>query len=148
MRNILLLVLSLLLSTAAMAQSPEDEVQAVIERMFDGMRAGDSTMVRSVFHPEARLMTTFTRDGKPMVHGGNIDGFVEAVGQPHDQVWDERISDVEIRIDDNLATAWMKYAFYLGDTFSHCGVNAFQLARTEEGWKVIQIADTRRKECE
>jgi hypothetical protein len=60
-------------------------------------------------------------------------------------VWDERIGEVEIKIDDNLATAWMNYAFYVGDTFSHCGVNAFQLAKGEAGWKVIQIADSRRK---
>jgi hypothetical protein len=129
---------------SAVAQSPEEDVRAVIDLLFNGMRSGDSTMVRAAFHPDARLMTTFTRDGKPMLQTMKIDAFVEAVGKPHDQVWDERIGEVEIKIDDNLATAWMNYAFYVGDTFSHCGVNAFQLAKGEAGWKVIQIADSRR----
>jgi hypothetical protein len=41
----------------------------------------------------------------------------------------------------------MNYAFYLDDQFSHCGVNAFQLVRMEAGWQIIQITDTRRREC-
>ena len=145
MRNLLLLALTLVFAPLAGAQSPEDDVRAVIDQLFDGMRSGDSTMVRAAFHPDARLMTTSTHDGKPMLQTVKIDAFVEAVGSPHDQVWDERIGEVDFNIDDNLATAWMNYAFYVGDTFSHCGVNAFQLAKTDGGWKVIQITDTRRK---
>jgi putative lumazine-binding protein len=125
----------------------EAEVAAVIRRLFDGMRAGDSTVVRSVFHPAARLMTTGVRpDGQPVVRADSIDAFVRAVGTPHEQVWDERIDGLEVRVDGPLATAWMRYTFYAGDRLSHCGVNAFQLFRAAEGWKVIQITDTRRRE--
>jgi hypothetical protein len=43
----------------------------------------------------------------------------------------------------------MNYAFFAGDTFSHCGVNAFQLFKGADGWKIFHIADTRRREgCE
>ena len=59
-------------------------------------------------------------------------------------MWDERIGDIDVRIDGGLATAWMPYAFYLGDRFSHCGVNAFHLTLTSEGWKILHITDTRR----
>lgn len=133
---------------AAPATSPEAvEVRATIDRLFDGMRRGDSTAVRAVFHPEARLVTIGAREGKPVLAGGSVDAFVRAVGTPHDAVWDERISNVEIRVDDNLATAWMDYSFYAGEKFSHCGVNAFQLFRGPEGWKVFHIADTRRRDA-
>ncbi len=81
-----------------------------------------------------------------MLREDAIDAFVAAVGTPHDEVWDERIWNVQVRVDGNLATAWMDYAFYLGERFSHCGVNAFQLFRGPEGWRIIQIADTRRRE--
>ena len=37
-------------------------------------------------------------------------------------------------------------SFYVGDDMSHCGEDAFQLARTNVGWKIIAIADTRRNE--
>lgn len=51
-------------------------------------------------------------------------------------------------MDGPLATAWTPYAFYLGDTLSHCGTNAFQLAKLKDDWKIIQITDTRRKDCD
>lgn len=123
------------------------DVRAVVDRLFDGMRHGDSTAVRSVFHPEARLQSAAMRNGQPALRTDAIDGFVAAVGKPHDKVWDERISNVEIRVDGPLAMAWMDYDFYLGDMFSHCGVDTFQLFRSADGWKVIQLADTRRTEC-
>ena len=133
------------LTLGAQAQ-PIDDVRAVVDRLFDGMRAGDSTAVRSVLHPEARFLTTMVRDGKPMLHVGSVDDFVSAVGSPHDEVWNERIWNVDIHVDDRLAAAWMDYAFFLDDEFSHCGVNAFQFFHAEDGWKVIQITDTRRRE--
>jgi hypothetical protein len=133
----------------ARAQSAEAEVRAVVERLFDGMRAGDSTAVRSVFHPEAQMRSVGVRDGSPVLLQGSVGAFVKAVGTPHDEAWDERIWNVEIRVDGGLATAWMNYAFYLDDAFSHCGVNAFQLFRAPEGWQVINITDTRRRDgCE
>lgn len=132
---------------ASAAPREAAEVRATIDRLFDGMRRGDSTAVRAAFHPEARLMTIGVREGRPVLGGGSVDAFVRAVGTPHDDTWDERISNVEIRVDGNLATAWMDYSFYAGERFSHCGVNAFQLFRGPEGWKVFHIADTRRREA-
>ncbi len=145
LRNALLLIL-LAFPSSALAQSAEQEVMATVQRLFDGMRAGDSTVVRSVFHPSARLVSVGMREGAPVLREDAIDAFVAAVGTPHDEVWDERIWNTQVRVDGNLATAWMDYAFYLGERLSHCGVNAFQLFRGPEGWRIIQIADTRRRE--
>ncbi|MCB0641597.1 MAG: DUF4440 domain-containing protein [Phaeodactylibacter sp.] len=121
-------------------------VYAQIVQLFDGMREGDSTKVHAVFHSDVLLLTTFlNRAGEPVLHEGSLQGFLEAVGSPHDEIWDERIWETAIQVDGPLAQAWTNYAFYLGDTFSHCGVDAFQLVKTAEGWKIIQLADTRRK---
>lgn len=125
----------------------EQEVRAVIDRLFDGMRAVDSAAVRATFHPDARLQTTAVRDGQPVLRTDSLAKFLRAVGTPRTELWDERISNVEIRADGELASAWMDYAFYVDDRFSHCGVNALQFARTPAGWQIIQIADTRRREC-
>jgi hypothetical protein len=48
-----------------------------------------------------------------------------------------------------MAAAWTPYRFYRNGEFSHCGVNSFQLVKMAEGWKIVYIIDTRRKEpCE
>lgn len=125
----------------------EAEVLAPIHKLFDGMRAGDSSMVRAAFHATARLQTTFTdKEGNPQIHTGELDKFLVSIGTPREQIYDEQIWGYDVKIEDNLATVWTPYTFYLGETMSHCGVNAFQLAKTTDGWKIIQITDTRKKE--
>ena len=149
MRACLLIVLLAAVAAPMAAQSEEEEVMVVIHRLFDGMRAGDSAMVRSTFHPSMTTASIFTnRQGDPEIHSGMPDEFVKAVGSPHDKQWDERIWDPVVQIDGLMATAWTPYAFYLGGDLSHCGVNAFQLFNGKEGWRIIRIADThRRKGC-
>lgn len=132
--------------TSASQANAEKEVRAVITRMFDGMRAGDSTMVRSTLHPEARMVRPMLRNG---VMGAQIDSphaWVKAIGTPHAEAWDERISNVRITIDGNLAHAWMDFEFWRGSQFSHCGVDSMHLIKLAEGWKVVDLADTSRKD--
>ncbi len=61
---------------------------------------------------------------------------------------DERLWDMEVRVDANLAQAWTYYALYVNDEYHHCGVDAFQLFHDGVAWKVFHIADTRRLECD
>ncbi|MEF8795456.1 MAG: nuclear transport factor 2 family protein [Salinivenus sp.] len=132
---------------ASPSRSPADAVRATIDALFDGMRAGDSAAVRAVFHDDARLHTALGPADTSAVSATSVDAFAEAVGQPRDRVWDERIWDVEIRVDGPLASAWVPYVFYRGDERSHCGVNAVQLVRTDAGWRLLQLTDTRRPDC-
>lgn len=124
----------------------EAEVLAVVDRLFDAMRAGDSATVRDVFHPSATLVTIPPAGGAPILRTSDVESFIEAVGAPRSEVWDERIWDAVVNVEDDLATAWMQYSFHVDARLSHCGVNAFQLFRSADGWKVIHIADTRRRE--
>lgn len=122
------------------------EVANVINQLFDGMRLGDSSMVNSCFYHEVEMLTTYTdREGNAHLKKGSAKDFLKAVGTPHDEVWDEKLFDTEIRIDDNLAQVWAEYSFFLDDKFSHCGVNAFHLFKTKEGWKIFHLTDTRRR---
>jgi hypothetical protein len=129
------------------AQTAEERVRATIDALFDGMRAGDSAAVRAVFHEDARLHTALGPADTSALGGTPVGAFVEAVGRPRDRVWDERIWDVEVRVDGPLASAWVPYVFYLGEERSHCGVNALQLVRTGAGWRILQLTDTRRDRC-
>jgi len=130
------------------ASTAETAVRVTIAALFDGMRAGDSTAVRRVFHENARLHTAVGPSDTTALQETPVDAFVEAVGQPHERVWDERTWDVEVRVDGPLASAWVPYVFYLGDERSHCGVNAVQLVRQSEGWRILQLTDTRRQACD
>ena len=122
---------------------PEEEaVVAAVVQLFDAMRAGDSAMARAVFHPDARL----GRAREEGIRFSPADGFIASIGRPREVVYDEPIWDWVVQIDGRLAHMWTKYAFYLGDEFSHCGEESFQLYKADTGWQITQLIDTSRTE--
>lgn len=126
------------------AANESDAVMAPIHALFDGMRAADSSAVRAAFHPTATLRTVgANRDGVKGVFETPINRFVAAMAGEH-PVYDERLGDAEVHIDGDLAAVWVPYAFYVGEDFSHCGTNAFQLARLDGAWSILHVTDTRR----
>jgi hypothetical protein len=140
-----------LLAAAAPARAqdpPGDEaaVLGVVKRLFDGMRTGDSAAVRATFHRQALLATTATKQGAATVRIDTVDAFVRAVGTPHPEVWDERIRKPRVELDGPLASVWVEYSFYLGNKFLHCGIDAFQIARDGDAWRIVALMDTRRKD--
>jgi hypothetical protein len=125
----------------------EDSVRAVVVRLFDAMRTRDTATMRSVFLPDARLQSAFVRqDGTPVLQADSVGSFVHAVsGAPADLTLDEQVDAVHVRIDGPLAVVTVDYTFFAGPRLSHCGIDAFQLFRGPEGWKIFQLADTRRR---
>lgn len=143
------LFLSMLSFSQSFAQgnTEEDAVKATINLLFDGMRNSDTTAIRKAFAARNIMETiAVNKDGKAIVRTDNINNFIKSIGAPHPEKYDERIVFTKILIDANLASVWTDYKFYVGEKFSHCGVNSFQLFKGEDGWKIIYIIDTRRKE--
>jgi hypothetical protein len=141
----LLLVLFIGMKTQAQSNE-EDSIIQIIQTMFDGMRAGDSTMVSSTFGEEIQMSTVFrTKKGEHKMIKDNPQKFLNAVGTPHKEIWDERIFSYDVKIDGLLASVWTEYSFYLDDKFSHCGVNVFQFFKNKNGWEITNITDTRRR---
>lgn len=143
------LVFWVVITTSARAQGAAEDrsaVMAVVSRLFDGMRAGDSSVVRSSFYPRALLGTARVRNGMPVFELDRVDVFVSAVGTPHPEVWDERIRATHVELDGPLASVWAEYSFYAGPRFSHCGIDAFQLARDGDAWRIVALTDTRRRD--
>jgi hypothetical protein len=137
-------------ATGAMAAGQDPavvaEIREVVDRLFTGMRTGDTAMMTSAIDVDARMVSASMRGGVPVANVGNVRAWLSGVANAR-EVLNERIWDVEIRIDGTLATAWMQYDFHVGERFSHCGVNAMQLVRTASGWKIVNVADSRRTEC-
>lgn len=127
-------------STKDVTPSAKDAIRETLDTLFDGMREGDSTKVRSVFYAGAVMARAQDTGMAPRP----IDSFVRAVGSPHEVVWDERIWDVTIHVDQRLATVWMEYAFFLGEDLHHCGVNSMMFYHADDGWKITYLADTDR----
>jgi len=124
----------------ALSSDDEEAITLVVEAIFDAMYAGDAEALHALFHPEAELRIV---DGDGLTRR-SAESFIAQVGIPREDPLDERFTDLEIRIDGPLAAAWMAYTMYIGDDFSHCGVNAMEFVRTDDGWQVLGISYTRR----
>jgi len=132
---------------AQTATSPDEAaVLAVVTLLFDGMRARDSAMIAGTFASGTRLVSSGTRKGTLMIDPIGAEEFAGLVARATGPTWDERVLGTSMQFDGSLAAVWAPYEFYLGDKFSHCGVDAFHLAKLPEGWKIIALSDTQRRE--
>jgi hypothetical protein len=152
MKKLILFFVLLFITDLSFAQSEDEKaVKVVVIQLFDGMQKHDSTMIRACFHPSARMQSVGA-DRKTGVVGltteASVDGFVKSIGTiPKNVSIEERVLSYEIRVDAQMATAWTPYELYVNEKRQHCGVDAFQFFKTDKGWKIISLADTRRK-CE
>ncbi len=128
------------------AQTAEDSVKAAVNTLFEAMKASDAVFLKSVFADSAVLQTiTRGKDGNIKVVNQSVDSFAVSVAkQPKGSLNEQIVFDV-VKIDGPLAIAWTPYKFYFNGVFSHCGVNSFQLLKTNAGWKIQYLIDTRRK---
>lgn len=133
--------------TASAQLAEENEIKKVIDQLFTGMRSSDTALLADAFAPEAILQTIIQKkDGSTVVRTDEVSGFISSIGKPHKEIYDERIRYGNIEIDANLAAVWTPYQFFVGTTFSHCGVNSFQLVKLDGKWKIQYLIDTRRKD--
>jgi hypothetical protein len=124
------------------------DAKQVIDIFFEGFHEGDTLKMRSVLSNNVALQTAFSgKDGKSILNDGSIDDLLNAIAnRKADQKWDERLLDYKINVDGNLAHVWTPYQFWFNDAFSHCGANSFTLVKTDAGWKIVHLIDSRKKE--
>lgn len=136
------------LSFMGYAQSRPSPYTAV-EHFFEAFHAKDSLALQDLFHPEARLMRSVNRNGNPIVQDNDIQRFIRAVAsRKATPVWEERLGKPQVQQHQNLATVWVPFHFYLDDSLSHCGYNAFTLVWDTKQWKILSLIDTGTKECD
>src|ERR1700732_3538483 len=101
MKKILFINLLMIISNCLFAQQTETAaIKQTINTLFDAMRKGDSTLLRSVFSKDMILQSiSNNKEGKAVLSTEKADGFVRAIGTPHSAVYDERITFRIFKID-------------------------------------------------
>src|SRR5687768_5266467 len=124
----------------------EQEVKAVVDKMFQSMYTGDTSAMRSCFMPGAKLMTyAVDKESKRAVHEEPLNEILDGISKIKNAELEERLISWQCLIDDGIASVWTPYEFYFNKQFSHCGVNSFQLVNMNGEWKISMITDTRRR---
>ena len=147
----ILVVICFLIAHTANAQNRENQVKAIVQRLFTAMKSGDAGLLKSCFTDSAILQTIAVnrQTGAVSIKQTPVSDFIGQVKRLPKDSADERIMFDVVKLDANLASVWTPYRFYYGGRFSHCGVHSFQLVKVAGVWKIQSLIDTRRKEdCE
>jgi hypothetical protein len=124
-----------------------DAVLSAVQAFFDTMTAGDVEGARKVLQPQGRFHAMRMRDGKPDVRAFSNEEYLAQL-QASKQKMRERMWNPEVRIQKLIATVMAPYDFWIDGKFSHCGTDAFDLIKTEEGWKLAGGVYTIESKCE
>ncbi len=127
--------------SGALAQSPpasdREAVLAVVQKFFDTMASADVAGQRAILVPEGRFFALAQpKPGEPQplrtfTNQESVDRLATEKRKLHERMWNP-----EIHIHGPIAVVWMPYDFWVDGKFSHCGVDAFNLVKTAEGWKI------------
>lgn len=132
------------LAVPAAAQTAEEAVVRVAEDLFDAMRRRDADAIRRLMLPEGRLLAVSGGDGPAAPRWTDVEQFVQVIESspttPLERMWNPKV-----RVDGPIASIWTEYDFHWDQEFSHCGVDAFHLVRTSDGWRIAQITYTGRQ---
>ena len=130
-------VLVVLASARAHAQDPDRaRVLAAVQSFFDSMEKADAELAKKILMPEARFFSAAERDRKMTIRPSTGDAFVASFSNPNRGKALERMWDPEVRVQGSIAQVWTRYDFHNNGAFSHCGIDAFNLVKTDDGWKI------------
>src|SRR5262249_41292527 len=135
-------VLSVALGIASKAWAQEAmSPVATVEAFLKAMAHRDSTSALGVVLPEGRFTSVREETGKRVIRSfTNQEDTAGWRARSEDVL--ERIWNPEVRLHGHLAIITAPYDFYRGSTFSHCGVDVFELIETEDGWRITGGAYT------
>lgn len=131
----------------AHAQTAEDSIKAVINKLFVAMKSSDGAGITACFSDNAVLQTiSRNKERQVTVETDTVAAFAAMVQSMEKNIADERVSFETIKIDGPMAAVWAPYEFYYKGNFSHCGVDHFVMIRIKNEWKIQYLIDTRRRE--
>ena len=149
MRVLLIVVAVLMCPVTLPAQSSNSEKDAVlkaVQRFFDTMAARDVEGARAILQPQGRFHNMSMRDGKPDVRAFSNEEYFSIL-QSSKQRMRERTWNPEVSVHGLIATFRAPYDFWIDGKLSHCGVDAFDLIKTEDGWKIAGGVYTVESKC-
>ncbi len=131
-------------------KSPDQqEAAAVADKLFEAMRAKNADAIRALFIAEGQLVAVDKpRNGQGIskTRTFSADAFAKMIAEGKGE-YIEKMPEKEVKINGDFALVTGHYTFHGGDKFSHCGVNSFQLVKTENGWKIANAASTLEFDC-
>jgi hypothetical protein len=132
---------------AEQTTSEREAVLKTVQAFFDTMTARDVEGARKILVPQGRFHAMDMRKPKVDPRGFSNEEYFAQL-QAMKETPRERIWNPEVRVHGQIATVWAPYDFWRDGKFSHCGIDAFDLIKTDEGWKISGGSYTLESKCD
>jgi len=122
----------------------------VVQNLFAAMKAKDAQAISALFIKDGQLVAIDrprTGDGPSTTRIFTGDAFAKVISESKAGEFVEQMKDPEVKVFGDMALVFGRYTFHVGEKFSHCGTNSFQLVRTADGWKIGNAASTLEFNC-
>lgn len=145
MKKTLLIFIFAALASVVSAQKTDDKaaVLAVVNQLFAEMAAANPSGIIDL-HTGANSQLAGirkTKDGKTRLDMIDRDAFSKFFTDKTAQI-KETMYDPKVVVDGDWAMVWGRYVFWVNGKVSHCGIDQFNLVRTDAGWKIANGAST------
>jgi len=149
-KQFFLLLLVIFNGTLLNAQSSANDaaaIRATIALFFEGFHERNEAKMKSVLDDQTVFHSMDERGEVTQLRAISIEQFLKAVvSRPDNPRWEERLHEFTIEVDGSIAQAWVSYSFWLGGSFSHCGIDAFTLYKKDQNWVISYLIDSRKTE--
>jgi hypothetical protein len=122
----------------AVAKKDQAVVQPIIN-LFDAMRAHNGDKLKAQFTDQAMLQRA--KNDNTIVNA-DIAQFAAGISKSKNNL-NEVLLSAKVQQQDNLATVWTPFVFYLDGKVSHCGINSFQMVKIDNQWKIHYLIDNK-----
>lgn len=136
-------LVTLIFATSLFAQKADDakDALAVVNKLFDAMAAADAAAIIATGTKENQLVAVQKmRDGKTRISVLGSEAFSKFFTKPGSVK--EIMYAPKVETNGDWAMVWGRYVFFADGKLSHCGINQFNLVRTDAGWKIANGAST------
>ncbi len=120
-----------------------DNIQYTVDKFVEGLNKRDTVVIKKLVDQNLGLLTVFHDGKKNIIAAETLEMLMKSLSKSKSKTYYQEQSECIIETNNVISTAWCKYVVYDGTKIVHCGVNAYQLYKTNKGWKIIQITDSR-----
>jgi hypothetical protein len=126
----------------------DSAVLAVVADFYAALHRGDEAAAQTLFHPQAQLFVSLESGTQTSTAFQPIAEFVRVALEPPAGWWTVNLIDPVAQVSESVAVVWASF-IYRAPNQHRCGIEAYQLARTDDRWQIVSIANqTQQSGCE
>jgi len=114
----------------------EADVLAVADAALERITEEDSVGLTDLMIEQSMIYVGSYQDGE---YGVRSSTYAENRARPIEVDLVERGFDPTVLVSGSIAIVWYPYDIYVDSAWSHCGVDIFNMIKTNEGWRIASL---------